>query len=201
MTTFPNNVADPLPPKPCDSSNSFSTPMPTESTHTGDAWDPSSRTPDLGNTDVLTSSLDPAQAAPSQTPQWSPSASSSSADEGTGWMVYPEMQGLRFHIKVHSEPNKRFELRAISDGIVKVRDGAESRTFSLAEISTCTPVRKQDIVVCIARGENFGQMFRIKTFGQDKCILRKFGVPKTTKIEKLYTLATSTLAVIYPPKK
>jgi len=197
MIASPGNTAGPLPPSPYDS---CLTPMPTESTNTGDAWDPSSRTPNLCTSDAPTSPLDPSLDAASQTPQGGPSTSSLKADNGSGWLVHPQMQGLRFHLKVQREPNKTFELRVISDNIVKVRDGLQSREFLLADVSTCMPTRKQDIVVCFSEDEYFGQIFRIKTFGQDKCVLRKFGVPKTTKIEKLYTLATSTLAIIYPPK-
>jgi len=111
------------------------------------------------------------------------------------------MAGLQFHLKQKEQPNRILELRSISDGIAKIRDGIHITELSVDAVVTCTPTRKEDIVVCFAEGEYFGKMFHIKIFGTDKCILCKFGVPKTTYKEKLYDLPTLNLATVYPPRK
>ena len=168
------------PSSPIASSSSF-TPMPVQPTPTGDAWDPLSRTPCVF-------------------PAPSPQTNTVGTPAAASFLQHSQMQGQQFYLTVQQEKNRKFEFCSICEGIVKVRDGSHVRDFPLAEVSTCMPTRKQDLVVCV-KGEHFTQMFLIKTFGPDVCVLRKFGVPKTTKIETLYTLPTLTLAVIYPPTK
>lgn len=152
-----------------------STPMPAPCSPTGDAWDPSSRTPQ------------------------GPGGQENPDQPTSTWLTDPKMRGLRILITERGQANKLYEIRNIISEVVNVRDGMAFKQLPLREVVPCTPCRREDIVVAFEPGEYFGQIFRIKEFGTEQCVLRKYGVRSTTLIEKVYHISTAKLCVIYPP--
>jgi len=96
------------------------------------------------------------------------------------------------------QAHKIVEMKSVTENMVTIRDGLSTREVALHDIMPYRPQRQQDIVVCLAEGDLYGQKFRMKTVGAQECVLRKYGV-KIQRNEKLFTVPTSSLVVIFPP--
>lgn len=146
-----------------------STPMPSgEPGCSGSpAWDPSSRTPET--------SFDANANAPS-------------------WLADIKMIGIRVQVVERAgDPHRRLEVKNVEAGEVMVRDCSTFRCLPLSHVIPVSPRAKGDLVVSFAPGESFGKIFKVKTFGHQKCEVKDF----TGK--SLSMLSTMDLASIYPP--
>ncbi|PPR03120.1 hypothetical protein CVT26_004669, partial [Gymnopilus dilepis] len=115
------------------------------------------------------------------------------------WLSDDRFKGVRVQlIERGGDPFRRMEFKSIKDGTVTVQDRLQSRSFPIAKVIPILANRKEDILACSAEGEHFGKMFKVKTFGCEECVVRPLGT-KAGKGEKLYTIETSNLVIVYPP--
>lgn len=136
------------------------------------AWDPSSTTP----LTIVDADIDPPL-----------------------WLADERMKGLRIQlVERGGNPFRIMEFKSIADGAVTMRDGMETHMLPVTSVIPILANRKQDPIVCFAEGDNFGKLFKIKTFGVQECSVRIFGT-KAGKGEKLCDISTASLAVVYPP--
>ncbi|PPQ83966.1 hypothetical protein CVT26_011328 [Gymnopilus dilepis] len=150
-----------------------STPLPVEPSSNEDpAWDPSSATPrTIADADI----------------------------EPPFWLSDERFMGVRVQlVERGGDPFRRMEFKGIAGDTVTVQDRMQTRSFALTKVIPIVANRKDDILACFAEGDHFGRMFKVKTFGSDKCVVRPLGM-KSGKGEKLLTLETSSLVIVYPP--
>ena len=150
-----------------------STPLPVEPSSNEDpAWDPSSATPrTIADADI----------------------------EPPFWLSDERFMGVRVQlVERGGDPFRRMEFKGIAGDTVTVQDRMQTRSFALTKVIPILANRKDDILACFAEGDHFGRMFKVKTFGSDKCVVRPLGM-KSGKGEKLLTLETSSLVIVYPP--
>ena len=188
------------------------------------AWDPSSRTP--GNitpmpapiSGAISSAWDPSSRTPVsmelQSPTWNstynePSSShqrselgsepTEAAEEIPEWLGDPRLQGCRIKLRMRGKPaHKHFEMKSMAENVVTLKDGFSTLEVPLRDILPYRPQRREDVVVCLAEGDLFRRKFRLKSVNPQECVLRQYGV-KIQKNEKLFTVQTSLLNVIFPP--
>lgn len=154
-----------------------STPMPEEVNREDElspAWDPCSRTPEP--------TVDP-------------------LGEPPRWLADSRLRGLRIQVTEYGGQRANIlEVKSIDGETVTVRDRRFTRTLALSHAVVVNPTRKEDPVVSFADDSSFGRLYKIKNFGQEECKVRDFAA-RSGQGEALYTMATSYLAVIYPPFK
>ena len=144
------------------------------------------------------------EAGSSTSPAWDPLSEApltiTDADiEPPWWLSHENFNGVRVQlVERGGDPFRRMEFKHTRDGSVTVQDRMQCRTLPLARVIPILANRKEDALVCFAEGDHFGKLFKVKTFGSKHCLVRPFGT-KSGKGEKLFTLETSTLAVVYPP--
>ena len=148
---------------------------PSSSAHLSPAWDPSSRTP------LLSRSASPVPPRP------------------VHWLDDPLVWSWRIKLKVNdSTPGSPYvEFLGVENDLVKVRDKADVKFFTLESISPLSPTMKGDLVILKA-GDMQGTAFNIIRVAGDICSVCKPGV-RLTKKNPDTEYATSDLVQIYPP--
>jgi hypothetical protein len=149
-----------------------STPMPTEEeiSHNADAWDACAPDPDL-------------------------------SPDGPIWLSDPVFGRIRVKLRYRENPLPSYlEFLGMENGLVKVREGMQTKSVPLSSLQALPPTWKNDIVTSFSLGETYGKLYKIRDFDSNCCVLRGFG-QKTGRNEKNFLVITHELAQVFPPLK
>ncbi|KAJ3503180.1 hypothetical protein NLJ89_g8551 [Agrocybe chaxingu] len=149
-------------------SGTCATPMPPRNLdeNLSPAWDPlnSSRTP---NVSLAASSLN--------VPHLVSSFGSPNHASAMTWLWDVSLSSMRIRLLLEGHGNRSLEfLEIITADTVRVRHGMSTETVSISSLTAVHPRMKDDLVTFI-RGENIGQLFKIKEYKGDTCLVRKVG--------------------------
>jgi len=89
----------------------------------------------------------------------------------------------------------------MEDTLAKVKEARRHQLVPLTSLLAVKPTGINDLVMNFDTGsETFGKLFKVREYGEDKCVLRGFR-QKSGKGEKNYFEFTCNLAEVFPPLK